>query len=373
MNAMHRCLVSSVLLGSASLSAAPFLAIGDSSELFLTATTGARFEDNVLLTENNTLDDVALEFVPGVELVFGKGSLYSGTFAVQHKFVEYLDNDSLSSDLGSYLFDSTYSGSKLKGSLAASFREIEQNNRNIANAASLTRRDVTNVALKGELAVTEKSKVGSAINYGDTNYRTAGFNDTTTYSVPVNYYFAITPKVDLSAGVRYRETEVSGASDYTDIYYNVGARGDFTSKLTGSFTIGLTERDPEVGKDSSMLGMDFDLSYAVSPKTVAKLTIGNDFDTSSSGGTSQEVFNVGTSVNTQINASLSAGANVSYQNAEYSTGREDDFYVIGLNASYVFNQHITGVLAYSYQNNDSNIAGGSFEANVLSVSAVFRY
>jgi hypothetical protein len=370
---MHRCLVSSVLLGSASLSAAPFLAIGDSSELFLTATTGVRFEDNVLLTENNQLDDVALEFTPGIELVFGKGSLYSGSFAVQEKFTEYLDNDSLSSNLSAYIFNSTYAGSKLKGSFGASFREIEQNNRNIANAATLTRRDVSNVSVKGELAITEKSKVGAAVTYGDTNYRTAGFNDTASYSVPVNYYFAITPKVDLSAGVRYRETEITGASDYTDIYYNVGARGDFTSKLTGSFTVGLTERDPEVGADRSMLGLDFDLSYAFSPKTVGKLTVGNDFDSSSAGGTSQEVFNVGLSANTQVSANFSAGASLSYQNADYSTGREDDFITLGLNASYVFNQHITGVVAYSYQDNDSTVAGGSFKANVLSVSAVFRY
>lgn len=373
MNAMHRCLVSSVLLGSASLSAAPFLAIGDSSELFLTATTGARYEDNVLLTENGEVDDVALEFVPGIELVFGKGSLYNGTFVVQEKFTEYLDNDDLSSNLTSVIFDSNYEGSKLTGSLGGSFREIEQNNRDLAGNPDLTRRDVTAAYLKGELAITEKSKIGTGVDYRDTNYRVAGFNDSTTYAVPLNYYFAITPKVDLSAGIRYRETQVSGAGDYTDVYYNVGARGDFTSKLTGKFSIGLTERDPENGSSTSLLGMDFDLSYAVSPKTVAKLTIGNDFDTSSSGGVSQEVFNVGLSANTQISANFSAGASASYQNADYSTGREDDFITLGLNASYVFNEHITGVIAYSYQDNDSSIAGGSFVANVVSVSAVFRY
>ena len=375
MNALHRNLLSCALVGCVSAHAAPFLAIGDNAELFLTATTGVRYEDNTLLTENNTVDDVILEFVPGIELIFGKDALLSGSFVVQEKFTHYVDTDRINSNLESYFFKSKYNNAKLSVSANASYRELQQNSRDILNAATLTRRDALDAGINGELVMTEKTKIGAGISYGKTDYKTAGFNDSSSITVPVNFYYAIRPKIDLSLGVRHRETKIEGVanSDYSDTYYNVGARGEFTSKLSGRFSVGVTDRDSEAGNDSTMLGLDFDLYYALSPKTSLSLVLSNDFDASSTGGTSQEVLSVTFGGSTQFNANLSGNASVRYQQADYSNGRQDDFMVFSVSSSYAFNQHISGVLAYSFQDNDSNTPGASFTANVISLSAVFRY
>lgn len=376
MNALHRNLLSCALVGCVSAHAAPFLAIGDNAELFVTATTGVRYEDNTLLTENNTVDDVILEFVPGIELIFGKDALLSGSFVVQEKFTHYVDTDRINSNLGSYFFKSKYNNAKLSVSANASYRELQQNSRDILNAATLTRRDALDAGINGELAMTEKTKIGAGISYGKTDYKSAGFNDSSSITVPVNFYYAIRPKIDLSVGVRHRETEIEGvtpSADYSDTYYNVGARGEFTSKLSGRFSVGVTDRDSEAGNDSTMLGLDFDLYYALSPKTSLSLTLSNDFDASSTGGTSQEVLSVALGGSTQFNANLSGSASVRYQQADYTNGRQDDFMVFSVSSAYAFNQHISAVLAYSFQDNDSNTPGASFTANVISLSAVFRY
>lgn len=373
MNAIHRRFLICALAGAVSLQAAPFLAIGDNAELFLTATAGVRYEDNVLLTEKNTKDDVVLQFVPGLELTFGKNSLFSGSLIFQETISEYVDNSKLSNNLESVFFNSAYKGTKLTVKANASYREVQQNTRDVLNAAALTRRNVINAGINGELVLTEKSKVGAGFAYADTHYKTAGYNDSTTYTTPVNYYFAVTPKIDLSAGIRYRQTQVQKGNDYDDLYYNIGARGKFTPKLSGKFSVGYTERDPDVGAKTGLLGLDFDLDYLLTPKTGLKFTASNDFAASSTGGVSQEILSLGLSASTQISTQLAASASVNYQDIDYRSGRSDDFLVFGLSASYAFNQHIAGILAYSFQDNDSNVAGASFTANVVSLSASLRY
>lgn len=374
MNALQRSLLSCALAGCATVQAAPFLAIGDNAELFLTATTGVRYEDNTLLTENAKVDDVILEFVPGIELVFGKDALLSGSFVYQETFTEYVDTTRINSNLSSFFFKSKYNNAKLSLSADASYRELKQNDRDILNAATLTRRDVFSAGINGELVMTEKTKFGAGFSYSETDYKTAGFTGSESYTVPLNVYYAITPKVDLSAGVRHRETSTDAAgTDYSDTYYNVGARGKFTSKLSGKFTVGYSDRDPDVGKGSSTLGLDFDLNYALSPKTSLTFNASNDFAASSAGGTSHEVLSVALGATTQFNANLSGSSRISYQQADYTGIREDDFLVFNISGSYAFNRHISAVLSYSFQDNDSNIAGASFTANVISLSAVFRY
>ncbi len=58
-----------VLLSSLSAApafAAPFLAIGDNAELFLTGRTEVRYEDNVTFSSSDELEDEAFEVTPGV-------------------------------------------------------------------------------------------------------------------------------------------------------------------------------------------------------------------------------------------------------------------------------------------------------------------
>ncbi len=370
--------------------AAPFLAIGDNAELFLTARTEVRYEDNVTFasdtgpTPTNPLGDPALEdevfeVSPGAEIVFGKNSLTKGAFGAFEKITSYSDNNDLNSNLTNLLFKSNYDGAKLDLNANASFRELNQNSRDIRGPV-LVRRDVYAAGLNGEYSVTEKSKVGLGGHYYRTQYKPAGFIDQKNYTVPADYYFAVTEKVDLSAGVQYRKNEVNLANgDSEDYYFNVGARGEFTPKLSGKFTVGYVMRDAEAaGVDTEgSVGFKAGLAYAYSPKTTFTLDLSNDYETDAS-AFSTETSSISIGASTALTAALRATAIIGYSQYDYinsapgTVAREDDYLVGGISFNYILNEHVNFDAGYSINDNDSNV-GASFTANVVRIAANFRY
>ena len=76
---------------------APFLAVGDGAELFLTGTLGVRSDNNLFLSNTNEVDDViiVIDINPGFELTFGKGSLTQGSVSFTESFARVRSRMSL--------------------------------------------------------------------------------------------------------------------------------------------------------------------------------------------------------------------------------------------------------------------------------------
>lgn len=353
--------------------AAPFLAIGDNAELFLTANAQTRFEDNVSLASDALKqDDVIFEFTPGFELLYGKRSAVRSSLSVYEQFIRYADLNGLDSELFNAIFTSEYTGTKLTANAEASYRQLNQNTRAVAGAV-LVRRDTYAAKLNAEYAFTEKTKGGTGIQYEKTDYELAGFTDSQSFSVPLNYYYAISPKVDLSAGFRYRQTDVDAINaDTEDLNFNVGARGEFTPKLSGSFDIGYTLRKPDVGSDEGLVAANAGLTYAYSLKTQFTLGLRRDFDTSAT-GQSQESSSITLGASTRFNESFAANASLQYQDIDYPAARSDQYVSASVGVTYTYNQLLSFGAAYTHQNNSSNAAFSEFTANVVSLSANFRY
>jgi len=355
--------------------AAPFLAIGDNAELFLTGSTSVRFEDNIAFDSANEKSDEIFEFTPGAEIKFGKSSLTKGSFTIFERFIAYSDHTKYNDELFNALFKSLYEGSKLNFSTNASYRELNQTTRDVRAVIASTE---LAAGANAELSVTEKSKVGLGIQYTDQNYAPAALADNTTFTVPVNYYFAIRPKIDLSAGVRYRNTDSTAAfSDSEDFYLNAGARGAFTPKLSGNFNVGYTARDadtsPGIDGNDGLFGFNAGLAYAYSPKTQFTLDASNDFDTSATGA-GQEKTSIALGASSAISTSLTLSTSVTYQNIDnLNGGRSDDYFIFGAGAVYVINSSVNFAAQYSHYTNNSSLAAADFSANVLSFSANFRY
>jgi hypothetical protein len=361
--------------------AAPFLAIGDNAELFLTARAEVRYEDNITFSSDNELEDEIFEISPGVELLFGKNSLTKGSFSAYERITAYSDNTKLNNNLTNLLFNSSYDGARLDLRANASFRELNQNSRDARLASQLVRRDVYAGGVNGEYALTEKSKIGLGGNYTRTQYKTAGFTDQQNYTVPANYFFAITEKVDLSAGVQYRRNKVNAPdSDSEDYYFNVGARGEFTPKLNGSFSVGYNLRDPEQSgrSNESSIGLKAGLAYDFSPKTTFTLDLSNDFEVAADAA-GVETSSISLGARTSLTAAWSLSANISYSRYDYLSVDRTDNYIMGaLGATYTYNEHLSFEAAYIINDNNSNYTaplGGSpdFTANVFRIAANFRY
>jgi len=356
--------------------AAPFMAIGDGAELFVTGTVGVRADDNIFLNSAEE-DDFIFDITPGFDLTFGKNAQTKGSLTAAIAFSNYADNSNLNTELFSSTFTARYDDGKMKLGFNAGFAELNQNAPDIRG---LTRRDVFSTSGNGELEVSQLTAVGAGVQFSHENYKRRGYNDSDTFTVPIDFYYKWTPKMDLSVSYRYRDYEVTGVGqDSQDHFLSIGARGEFSPKLTGKFGVGITTRersglDPASGTrdgDDSTLGLDASFSYEVSPKTSLQLGASNDFGTSPQGA-QQKNFTLNASVATKLTEEWSVNGGVSYRRIDYYT-RTDDYWEANLGAAYTLSANVRFVGAYTYRHYVSPLPGSEFTNNVFSIAANLRY
>jgi len=356
----------SVALGTAA-HAAPFLAIGDGAELFVTGTLGVRADDNIFLASNATSDTI-FDINPGLEITFGKDAALKGSLTLVDAFANYSDNSGLNTNLFSGDFRAAYDDAKLKLKFNTGYHELNQNSVDIQG---LTRRDQFVIGTGAEVEISQITSVGAGVNFTHENYKRKTYGDSDDLSVPVNFYYKWTPKVDLSAGYRYRNYETTIGLDSTDHYFNIGARGEFTPKLTGEFSAGVTTREFSKGGNETLPGFDGRLTYALTPKTSLQFGGSNDFGTSPQ-GQQQKNLSFNGSISTNIDEQWSVNAGLSSRSIDYYT-RTDDYIEGNVGVSYTVNAYVKINAAYVYRNNASDLASGEFTNNVFSLSASLRY
>src|ERR1700745_2390934 len=91
-----------------SAKAAPFMAVGDNAELFVTGSAQVQFDDNIYLDASNQTKDTSLSFTPGVDLVFGKGSATKGNVYYREEIRRYNDHDAQNTNLANVGINSNF-------------------------------------------------------------------------------------------------------------------------------------------------------------------------------------------------------------------------------------------------------------------------
>jgi len=346
---------------------APFMAIGDGAELFLTGTLGVRSDDNVFLSKKAE-SDLIFDITPGISVEFGKSGQLKGALTLADSFSNYSDNSSLNTQLFSGSFRSNYDDGKLKLGFNASYSELNQNSVDIRG---LTRRDVFNVGGNSEVEISQLTKFGAGITFNHENYKRRGYTDSDSLEVPLTVFYKWTEKTDLSIGYRYRDYKVDIGSDSTDHFFSVGARGEFSPKLKGRFAVGLATRKLDRGGDDTLLGVDSGFSYEITPKTSFDFSISNDFGTSPQ-GQQQKNFTIGGTLSSQLSQEWSLNGGLNYRATDYGT-RTDDYVEITLGAVYTISSNVRLIGGYTYRSYSSDLVASEFSNNVFSVSANFRY
>lgn len=357
--------------------AAPFMAIGDGAELFATGTVGVRGDDNILLAPSGQrTSDTIIDIVPGVELDFGKNAQVQGALTLQDDISKYTSHHRYDTNLFQGDFVGKYDDGKMKLAFNAGYHELNQNT---VDVRGLIRRDIGTLGSSGEVAVSEITSVGAGIQFSHENYHPRNFVDSDTTSVPLNFYYKYTPKVDLSVGYTYRDYAAKNglAVDSKDHFFNVGARGEFTPKLTGKFAVGYTRRNFDGGFSSrGLLGVDASFAYEVSPKSTLQLGATNDFGTSPQ-GQQQKNLTINLLGTTKITEEFSVNAGVSYRSIRYdfatTNSRTDDYFEGTFGASYVVSANLRFIGSYVYRNYNTDLVGSDFTNNVLSFAANIRY
>jgi hypothetical protein len=378
-------LVMSGVVGSVAV-AAPFLAIGDKAELFATAETSVAYNDNLLLSrDGQEVEDTIFTVVPGFDLSYGKDGAVTGNLLVSETLTSYADNTNLNNQLFATSGTAAFDNEKLKLGANASFTETDQATVDNASSTSSTGKLIehhdTAAGVNGELRYSEKISFGAGFTYSNVAYIDAGNVDSTDYSVPVNVYYELTPKVDVSTGVTYTHTELDGvtlgnSSQYDAYYYNVGSRGSFTPKLTGNYSVGYNMRDGNgtaTSDDKGSLGAKADLAYAYSEKTQLAAGISRDFANATSGGASYQNTNFTVGASTAITVDWTLNAGLEYRILEF-TSFTNNYYQGTLGAKYTINEYLTAGMSYVYRTQTSDLgATNEFAGNIVAVSLTARY
>lgn len=363
------------LLLSLKAFAAPFVAVGDNAELFLTASVGVTRDDNIFLRNANEQSDTIVNVRPGLDFVFGRNAATSGNIYYRHDFVQYSDNSALDTDLAALGINTLYSNGKSKLDFGASYVESATNDNSVTGF--IVERAATNVRALGEVGVTEKTSLGAGLKLERLDYVLGGsFRDSDVWEVPVDMYFEYSPKLQTSVGYRYRSTEIDRSTvafpSSKDHFFNVGARGEFTPKLTGQVRVGYVQRKFDSGRgDKSDFGAQADLTYAVSPKTSLLLGLGSDYGSSATGD-SVNTKSLSLSSTTRIDEQWSWNANVAYRDLEYPT-RNDDFLQLGVGVAYTYSAFVNFAANVSHRTQSSTVVSSEFDNNVINLAANIRY
>lgn len=353
------------------------LPVGDNAEVFVTGDISARADSNIFLSSQKTSDTI-VEADPGLQLSFGKNSATTGSLTFAEDFSFYTSHTNLNSSLANAALNTNYQDGKTKLGIQASYNEVNQNTVDIHNADDLVRRNLTHLGGTGEVALSLKTSVEAGLQYNNTDYKKAGYSDLTTFWVPLDFYYELTPKVDIGFGYQHRSNWQQVGPDSQDHFFHFSSRGEFTPKLSGFVNIGVTERHFEsspgiagVGRNDSLLGIDSNLTYAVTPKVNAQLGVSNDFG-SNAFGQQQKNFSINGLVQVKFAPELEATGGVSYRAIDYFT-RTDDYWETQLGATYIISENISVSGALAYRTNKSDLAAYEFDENVLTFTAHFRF
>jgi hypothetical protein len=355
--------------------AAPFLAVGDNAELFLTATVGVANDDNIFLRSAGEVSDTIFTVTPGVDFIFGRNAATSGNAYLRQEILRYSDRSALDSENLAVGINTLYTNGKSKFDFGASYVESASND--ISVPGFILEKATTNLRAMGEIGATEKTSVGAGFKFEQADYKQGGgFRDNDMWEVPVDVYFEYSPKLQTSVGYRYRSTEIDRSTaafpSSKDHFFNVGARGEFTPKLTGQIRVGYVQRKFDSGRgDKSDIGAQGDLSFAASPKTNVNLGLGSDYGSSATGEyVNTKSISIGST--TRIDEQWSWNANVAYRDLEYAA-RNDDFMQLGLGLAYTYNAFVNFAGSVSHRTQSSTQAASEFDNNVFNLTANIRY
>jgi hypothetical protein len=371
----------SLLSSAAWLQASPLFSVGDNIDVFFDGSSSLRWSSNLFNDESGEVDDLLLTVTPGVEVDFVRGESNADlSMIARYDLLRYHDRNEVDTELAHVKAVGSYEAARLDVSASASYDENQTASSQGQNLpGQLFESEVTRANVEGEYQLSPKFSFGAGLDYEDTEYvssNTVGsFADREQISVPVDLYYELTPKVDLSLGYSRVEAEVGAARraayDQDTSFYSLGLRGDLLPKLNGFLKLGYRENDYT---DQGMFGADLDFSYAVNQKLTSFLALSRDFGVGGAGD-STENSSVKLRANYSIDTQYSVSANLGYDLRDYQSAnnREDEQYSAGVSLDYVLDQNWRLSTGYTYSENDSSQAGSSYVNHALSLSASLRY
>lgn len=371
----------SLLILSPVLKSSPFLEIGDHADLHLLGDVNLSYVTNATLDEDNERDDLIFTLSPGLEMTFGRGltttnaSVAGRIHVVRYSSLDEFDNENL--DIRGVL---SHSAPRLDLSAVISFREFQQNQEDANLLRSILDIEQFNLRVDGEYDLIEKTSLGAGLGYSEINYQNALFvRDRDTFEIPLDFYYAVRPRYDLSVGYRYRQTNVGArafdnfpGNDSKDHFLNVGLRGDLTSRLNGRVRAGYVRRTFDQTSSRDTLAVLTTLIYDYTDRTSINLNLDRDFQVAGDGlSTTRTGGTIG--FTHSLSPVIAVNGSLAYRVTDYASPRRDKTLRASIGAGYSPYNFMTLRASYSFADNDSNVQGLSFTNNTLDFGVSLRY
>ena len=413
---MKKCFILTNLLviwTLAAIQASPLISLGDHASIFFDGYYSAIWQSNVLYEDSDEQEDFISIITPGLELdVGGEQSNFDLNVGMHYDIYRYNELTDFDREYFRLKAISSYKTARwgLDGLVSFEEKQSTAGQENLVDAGGNTDNsdklilfNDTNANLTGRYQYSPKFSFESGLLYFDRNYRNnVQLSDRESFTIPLDVFYKMTPKLDLSLGYQFVTDNIgeSELTDQTDVlitdsydrtshFFNVGARGKLLPKLDGFFKIGYQYLNPEnsartlsgtpissLQRDSqSILGLDVNFNYLISPKLTSNMQLNRSFDVGSEG---QSVTN--TSLNLSADYKVSGNFVVhpffrfSLRDFEDGVGTgKDNIYNTGIRLAYILDQYLRFSAGYLYSNNDSNRQGQGYVNNSIDFSIAFRY
>jgi hypothetical protein len=366
----------------------PLIPLGDNGSISVSTDLEARRDTNVFLSDTDKKAATILSAIPGADLDYGQNSLLHALFDYHESFNRYSDHVAPNVNLASASGDLGYTDGSFKVDANGQYQQLYQNNVGILSltGTELIRSDVTSFGAGVESPLFSKIAAGLAVS--DTRIEfvnTPGLFGSSSLAAPFDLYYGITPKVDLSLGYTYTELTPEGTGSIAKgNYYNVGARGNLTSKLKGGFTVGYQTENVPGAPLTHDLGLTSDLTLEITPKTSATLKAARDFATSAQGQVIKNgSYSLGLKSDISDQWQLAMGATYrslnygpelySFENSLLAQKRIDEYWEGSLQISYVVARWLIVSAGYVIRDNRSTLPGVEFGDDVFSLDLKFQY
>lgn len=374
MNWPSRAAVAATLLLPAAAVAEPLLSFGPDVPLFLTASVSVRHDDNVLLSPTDKVGDTIYLFIPGVDLHYSGAEASTGiTFSEQ--FSRYAKEHSLDDELANLAANIGYKGAQANFSASGSYQQIDQTTTTATNLDQTVKHTIEEVGVNAEGALTAKTRIGVTPSFTRVEFPEVGFTNSDLWSLPVDFYYGVTPKTDVSVGYAHNKTTTAdGLGDANSNFFNIGARGEFTPKLSGQVRVGFSELKPVGAATTRQLGVESTLNYAYSPRTSFSLYANNGFAPSAAGNQT-EVFSAGLSGSFELSQqwSLAIAGGVSSTKYLIIPPRTDNFWNGSILLTYIVTSNFDLQASYLYRKNVSTLELVTFDDNLATLTAACRF
>jgi hypothetical protein len=364
------------LLGS--LSQASVLQLGEDAQLHVLGDLQYVYEDNLFLLQNNEVSDRYLVFSPGLELRMAQEGTLSAVLRYQHSFTRYRDFDSLNGDYSDLSVKARYNSGVVLASAYLDYEELYTSLRDVALAVGgpVEREEIgAGGNLRYEISELTAFRIG--VDYDEVDYELDRYTDYDSLSVPLTFFYKVRPKVDLTGGLRYRNTNTTGPFDYEDLYYFVGAVGElFSPVVFADVSIGFQERDYDgAATDASSASYDITFIYTGDPKATVYAGLSRDYRTSAVGGTAYAFSSASIGARYDVTDKVGLNAALVIGESEYEESpRAEDMTILTFGASYQPNDYLTLQASYEYTDVEgANVFSSTYTNNEIQVSASLRY